>query len=126
MLNILIYLVLFLGLAGAMVAGYLFLTGSLGTGGIGASLFGPRAERRLDVVEQASVDARRRLILVRRDEVEHLIMIGGPVDVVIETGIGAKPSSAVADAADQAVYNRPARTLGGLTPVRTASAGSAD
>ncbi len=26
-------------------------------------------------------------MLVRRDNVEHLIMTGGPVDVVIETGI---------------------------------------
>jgi hypothetical protein len=31
----------------------------------------------------------RRLVLIRRDDVEHLIMTGGPVDVVIETGIAA-------------------------------------
>ena len=43
----------------------------------------------MSVVEQASVDNRRKLVLVRRDGVEHLIMTGGPVDVVIETGIGA-------------------------------------
>jgi formyltetrahydrofolate deformylase len=29
------------------------------------------------------VDGRRRLVLIRRDDVEHLIMTGGPVDVVI-------------------------------------------
>ena len=45
--------------------------------------------RRLGVVETAGVDGRRRLVLVRRDDVEHLIMIGGPVDMVIETGIPA-------------------------------------
>ena len=39
------------------------------------------------MVETASVDARRKLILIRRDNVEHLIMTGGPVDVLIETGI---------------------------------------
>ncbi len=43
--------------------------------------------RRLVVVEAAKVDGRRKLILVRRDDVEHLIMTGGPVDVVVETGI---------------------------------------
>jgi hypothetical protein len=43
--------------------------------------------RRLSVVEASSVDGRRRLVLIRRDNVEHLIMTGGPVDVVIETGI---------------------------------------
>jgi hypothetical protein len=50
----------------------------------------PKQERRLAVVEQTSVDNRRRLLLVRRDGVEHLIMTGGPVDVVIETGINGQ------------------------------------
>jgi hypothetical protein len=42
---------------------------------------------RLGVVDFASVDARRRLILVRRDNVEHLVMIGGPTDVLVESNI---------------------------------------
>src|SRR6202050_4248930 len=42
---------------------------------------------RLAVIDYASVDARRRLILVRRDNVEHLLMIGGPTDVVVESNI---------------------------------------
>lgn len=42
---------------------------------------------RLAVIDAATVDARRRLILVRRDNVEHLLMIGGPSDVVIESNI---------------------------------------
>src|SRR6516164_4558491 len=42
---------------------------------------------RLAVIEFASVDARRRLLLVRRDNVEHLMMIGGPTDVVVEANI---------------------------------------
>src|SRR5262249_17504940 len=33
------------------------------------------------------VDNRRRLILVRRDNVEHLLMIGGPSDIVVEPNI---------------------------------------
>ena len=33
------------------------------------------------------IDQRRRLVLVRRDNVEHLILIGGPADVVVEPGI---------------------------------------
>ena len=41
----------------------------------------------LAVIDYASVDARRRLILVRRDNVEHLLMIGGPTDVVVEPNI---------------------------------------
>jgi flagellar protein FliO/FliZ len=54
-----------------------------------AWLFPARPEPRLAVMEQAHVDRSRRLVLIRRDDVEHLIMTGGPVDVVIETGIAA-------------------------------------
>jgi flagellar protein FliO/FliZ len=42
---------------------------------------------RLAVVDNASVDGRRRLVLIRRDNVEHLLLIGGPTDVVIEPNI---------------------------------------
>ncbi|MDJ0514266.1 MAG: flagellar biosynthetic protein FliO [Methyloceanibacter sp.] len=49
-------------------------------------------ERRLAVVETASVDANRKLCLVRRDDVEHLLIIGGPVDLVVETGIKGRPA----------------------------------
>ncbi len=42
---------------------------------------------RLQVLDAAAVDTRRRLVLVRRDDVEHLIMIGGPTDIVIESRI---------------------------------------
>jgi hypothetical protein len=44
-------------------------------------------EHRLVVLDAAAIDAKRRLVLIRRDETEHLIMIGGPTDIVIETGI---------------------------------------
>lgn len=44
-------------------------------------------EKRLGVIETASVDAKRKLYLIRRDDVEHLVIIGGPVDVVVEAGI---------------------------------------
>jgi hypothetical protein len=54
-----------------------------------AWLFPPRPEPRLGVMEQARVDSRRTLVLIRRDDVEHLIMTGGPIDMVIETGIAA-------------------------------------
>jgi flagellar protein FliO/FliZ len=42
---------------------------------------------RLAVIDAATVDSRRRLVLIRRDNVEHLLMIGGPTDVVIEPNI---------------------------------------
>ena len=42
---------------------------------------------RLAVIDAATVDARRRLVLIRRDNVEHLVLIGGPTDVVVEQNI---------------------------------------
>ena len=56
-----------------------------GTGRLGANTRG--RQPRLAVIDYASVDGRRRLILVRRDNVEHLLMIGGPTDVVVESNI---------------------------------------
>jgi flagellar protein FliO/FliZ len=42
---------------------------------------------RLAVIDAAAVDGRRRLVLVRRDNIEHLLMIGGPTDIVVEQNI---------------------------------------
>jgi flagellar protein FliO/FliZ len=56
-----------------------------------ASRLGPNTNRgrmpRLAVIDAAAVDGRRRLVLVRRDNVEHLLMIGGPADIVVESNI---------------------------------------
>ena len=45
--------------------------------------------RRLSLVEVTPIDARRRLVLVRRDGVEHLLLLGTERDLVIESGIPA-------------------------------------
>jgi hypothetical protein len=42
---------------------------------------------RLAIVDAMPIDNRRKLVLVRRDNVEHLILIGGPSDVVVEPAI---------------------------------------
>jgi flagellar protein FliO/FliZ len=117
MWEVLSWLFFIIFIAGLLVVGGLLLRGYLTTGaptgGLGGTFFAPKPEKRLDVVEQTTVDGRRRLLLIRRDNVEHLIMTGGPVDVVIETGIGDNPSSRreVVDGPG-AGFNRPARKLG--------------
>lgn len=51
--------------------------------------------RRLAVMESLAVDQKRQLLVIRRDNVEHLILIGGAHDLVIETGIPlAEPAAA--------------------------------
>lgn len=46
-----------------------------------------RRGQRLGISEYHEVDKSRRLVLVRRDNVEHLILIGGAQDLVIEQSI---------------------------------------
>lgn len=56
----------------------------------GSSRFGKwRPGQRIGVVDTAQVDGSRRLILVRRDDTEHLLLLGGDGDLVIESGIPA-------------------------------------
>jgi flagellar protein FliO/FliZ len=43
--------------------------------------------RRLAIVDTLIVDQKRQLLIVRRDNVEHLILTGGNQDVVVESGI---------------------------------------
>jgi len=74
--------VIVLGLIGAAA----WAVRRFGTGRYGGA--GQRGRQpRLAVIDHASVDARRRLILIRRDNVEHLLLIGGPTDVVVEPNI---------------------------------------
>lgn len=60
--------------------------------------FGPRmaargGQRRLAIVEVLPLDAKRRLVLVRRDGAEHLLLLGAMQDTVVETGIAAPSDS---------------------------------
>ncbi len=49
---------------------------------------GARARQpRLGIVDVFEMDRQRQLVLLRRDNVEHLVMIGGPNDLVIEASI---------------------------------------
>src|SRR5437762_11096982 len=57
-----------------------------GTARVGAAAQRGR-QPRLAVIDAAPVDGRRRLVLVRRDNVEHLLLIGGPSDFVVEQNI---------------------------------------
>lgn len=45
--------------------------------------------RRLSVIEATMLDPRHRLVLVRRDDTEHLILLGQSGDLLVERGIPA-------------------------------------
>ncbi|WP_373413826.1 flagellar biosynthetic protein FliO [Ensifer aridi] len=71
---------------------------------------GKNRQPRLAVLDAAAVDTRRRLVLVRRDDVEHLIMIGGPTDVVIESRIVSEEAAPASAGVRVAAEQRPADT----------------
>ena len=48
---------------------------------------GRTRQPRLGLVDAFSLDGQRQLVLVRRDNIEHLVMIGGPNDVLVESQI---------------------------------------
>jgi flagellar protein FliO/FliZ len=45
--------------------------------------------KRLSLIEVMPLDARRRIALIRRDSVEHLILLGNTNDILIESGVPA-------------------------------------
>ena len=53
-------------------------------------LYGVRKGARLAVVESVMLDPKHKLVLVRRDDREHLLLLGQQSDRVVETGIEAK------------------------------------
>lgn len=51
----------------------------------------PGQPRRIEVVETIALDSRRRLILVRRDDTEHLLLTGGPNDLLVHSAHARPP-----------------------------------
>lgn len=91
-----------------------------------------RQNHRLTIVEQIALDQRRRLLLVRRDGVEHLILVGGGNDLVVEPTIirgvpvgslgrasrpAAPASPATAEEADHPAIDTPAVATPAFVPV---------
>jgi flagellar protein FliO/FliZ len=68
----------------------------VGAAGIAARRFGlpgvahAQADKRLAVIESLMLGPRQRLLIVRRDNVEHLVLSGPDGATVIESGIAAK------------------------------------
>lgn len=104
---------------------------------------GRNRKTRLAVMDATAVDSHRRLVLVRRDDIEHLLLIGGPTDVVVERDIrlaasrranltpeaGAAHASAAASssatgapAAHQPVSQTPRQTVANAQPATRAPA----
>jgi flagellar protein FliO/FliZ len=92
-LKYLIGLVVVLGLIGlAALAGKRFgLVPKVAPGGV--------RSKRIKVIEVTPLDARRRFVLIRHDDREHLVLIGGPQDLLIDSGSPAMEEEPTSPAA---------------------------
>ncbi len=72
---------------------------------------GPRAgkQRRLGIVEALTLDGKRRLVLIRRDGVEYLVLLGATSETIVEgpMAVQARPSPP----------NAPSNTPGAAPPL---------
>jgi len=83
-------------------AGLATVVGLIGLAALGLRRFGASIglaapgghARRLQVAETVALDPRRRLVLVRRDDTEHLILLGGERETVVESHIRAEADAA--------------------------------
>jgi flagellar protein FliO/FliZ len=72
----------------ALIGLLAFVARRLGFGPHGTPL---RGRRRLAIVEVLALDAKHRLVLVRRDATEHLLLLGATQSTVVERNIAAAP-----------------------------------
>jgi len=78
-----------------LIVGFAWLVRKYGQG----RLMPGGVRRRIGIVEVTGLDARRRLVMVRRDDVEHLLILGPNGETVVERNI---PSPANAETAPPA------------------------
>ncbi len=73
-----------LALVVALILGLAWAVKRFGLGGPLVRGLPSGAGRRLAVVEVLTLDPRRKLVLVRRDEREHLLLLGAGADLLVE------------------------------------------
>lgn len=108
-----------LGFVLVLIAGLAALVRRSGFGERLAAAPSAGGQRRLALVEVRPLDAKRKLVLLRRDDREHLVLLGASGDLLIESGIPARedkaadaaPAPAGADAAPDTLLGRIAGKL---------------
>jgi len=70
-----------------LIGGFAILAKRAGLGNRGPIVRGK--SKRLTIVETMSLDPKRRVVLIRRDDSEHLVLLGTNGEQIIETGLEA-------------------------------------
>lgn len=81
----------FIGAFVFVIGGMFLLAWVLKRAGVAGHVLRTGQKRRLQLVESMPVDARRRVVLIRRDDREHLVLLGPDHAAVIETDIPSLP-----------------------------------
>ncbi len=76
-----------LALVLGMMGGLALILKKVGLGNVGLV---PADKRRLKIVEILPLDARRKALILRRDDKEHLVILGANGETVVETNIERK------------------------------------
>jgi flagellar protein FliO/FliZ len=90
---------------GRYFAALLLVLALVGAAGLALRRFGmpgllkPQGTRRLEIVETLMIGPRQKLLLLRRDGVEHLVLAGPDGADVVESGIPAAPQPQPAEPA---------------------------
>ncbi len=79
--------------------------------GLTPRVTGAKGDSRIGVIEVQAVDARRKLLLIRRDNVEHLILLNGDRDLLVESNIDSVAASNVKIAVEPRGQNSLSRIL---------------
>jgi flagellar protein FliO/FliZ len=80
----LVKLAMSLGLVIALMGGLAFILKRLGLAGAQPEA---QANKRLKVLERLPLDARRQLVLLKRDNTQHLVILSASGETVVETNI---------------------------------------
>ncbi|WP_119168040.1 flagellar biosynthetic protein FliO [Algihabitans albus] len=75
-----------LALVLALILGLAWAVKRFGLGGAMTRSLPAGGGRRLAVVEVLTLDARRKMVLVKQDDRQHLLLLGANSDLVIESG----------------------------------------
>ena len=72
-----------------LIGGFALLAKKFGMGNRGPMRGGKG--KRLSIIETMPLDAKRRVVLIRRDDTDHMLLLGGTTELVIENNIPIDP-----------------------------------